>query len=155
MENILFTIFDIFNFGWVAFLWWFTIRNYNTLPEKIPVHMDLDENPDRFGRRIYAFLMPVLATVFYVVFTYATRHPEGTNFPVEITDQNRHAQFLIMKIFMRVLFAFLMLMFINNQDYMIRRSTDESAKPKISIATTILSVIAFLPILLVIINLFK
>lgn len=113
MENILFTIFDIFNFGWVAFLWWFTLKNYNTLPERIPIHFDLQGQPDGFGGKIYAFLMPVLALGLYAVFAYGTRHPEDTNFPVEITEQNMNAQFLIMKIGLRILFVVLAMVFLN------------------------------------------
>ncbi|PWW30996.1 MULTISPECIES: DUF1648 domain-containing protein [unclassified Chryseobacterium] len=155
MENILFTIFDILNFGWVAFLWGFTLKNYNTLPERIPVHFDMEGKADGFGGKMYAFLMPVLALGLYAVFTYGTRHPEDTNFPVEITDQNTNAQFLIMKIGLRILFVVLAMVFLNLQDYMFRYAVDDKAKPRISIATIFLSVVLFTPALLFIAYLFK
>ncbi|WP_330743884.1 DUF1648 domain-containing protein [Chryseobacterium sp. CP-77] len=155
MENILFTIFDILNFGWVAFLWGFTLKNYNTLPERIPVHFDMEGKADGFGGKMYAFLMPVLALGLYAVFTYGTRHPEDTNFPVEITDQNMGAQFLIMKIGLRILFVVLAMVFLNLQDYMFRYAADDKAKPRISMATIFLSVVLFTPALLFIAYLFK
>ncbi|MFP8893041.1 DUF1648 domain-containing protein [Chryseobacterium sp. EZn1] len=155
MENILFTIFDILNFGWVAFLWGFTLKNYNTLPERIPVHFDMEGKADGFGGKMYAFLMPVLALGLYAVFTYGTRHPEDTNFPVEITDQNISAQFLIMKIGLRILFVVLAMVFLNLQDYMFRYAADDKAKPRISMATIFLSVVLFTPALLFIAYLFK
>ncbi|TZG00243.1 DUF1648 domain-containing protein (plasmid) [Chryseobacterium panacisoli] len=155
MENILFIIFDIFNFGWVAFLWGFTLKNYNTLPERIPVHFDMEGKADGFGGKIYAFLMPVLALGLYVLFVYGVRHPEGTNFPVEITDQNMNAQFLIMKIGLRILFVVLAIIFTNIQDYMFRSAADDQAKPKISFAAIFLSVVLFTPALLFIAHLFK
>lgn len=155
MENILFIIFDIFNFGWVAFLWWFTLKNYRTLPDRIPVHFDMEGKADGFGGRIYAFLMPVLALGLYAVFTYGTRHPEDTNFPVEITDQNMNAQYLIMKIGLRTLFIVLGMVFLNIQDYMFRYAADDKAKPRISFVTIFLSVVLFVPLLLFITHLFK
>lgn len=155
MENILFTIFDILNFGWVAFLWGFTLKNYNTLPERIPVHFDMEGKADGFGGKMYAFLMPVLALGLYAVFTYGTRHPEDTNFPVEITDKNMSAQFLIMKIGLRILFVVLAMVFLNLQDYMFRYAADDKAKPRISMATIFLSVVLFTPALLFIAYLFK
>lgn len=155
MENILFTIFDILNFGWVAFLWGFTLKNYNTLPERIPVHFDMEGKADGFGGKMYAFLMPVLALGLYAVFTYGTRHPEDTNFPVEITDQNISAQFLIMKIGLRILFVVLAMVFLNLQDYMFRYAADDKAKPRISMAKIFLSVVLFTPALLFIAYLFK
>ncbi|MBO9692299.1 DUF1648 domain-containing protein [Chryseobacterium sp.] len=155
MENILFIIFDIFNFGWVAFLWWFTLKNYRTLPDRIPVHFDMEGKADGFGGKIYAFLMPVLALGLYAVFTYGTRHPESANFPVEITNQNMNAQYLIMKIGLRVLFVVLGIVFLNIQDYMFRYAADDKAKPRISFATIFLSVVLFVPLLLFITHLFK
>ncbi len=155
MENILFTVFDIFNFGLVVFLWWFTLKNYNTLPDRIPVHFDMQGQADGFGGKIFAFLMPILALGLYAVFTYGTRYPEGTNFPVEITDQNMNAQFLIMKIGMRALFVVLAIIFMNIQDYMFRCAVDDKAKPRISFASIFLSVVLFVPLLLFITHLFK
>ncbi|PXW10447.1 uncharacterized protein DUF1648 [Chryseobacterium sp. CBTAP 102] len=155
MENILYIIFDILNFGWVAFLWVFTLKNYNTLPERIPVHFDMEGKADGFGGKIYAFLIPVIALGLYAVFTYGTRHPEDTNFPVEITDQNMTTQFLIMKTGLRILFVLLAVVFLNLQDYMFRYAVDDKAKPRISLATLFLSVILFTPALLFIAHLFK
>ncbi|WP_276967456.1 DUF1648 domain-containing protein [Chryseobacterium sp.] len=155
MENILYIIFDILNFGWVAFLWGFTLKNYNTLPERIPVHFDMEGKADGFGGKIYAFLIPVIALGLYAVFTYGTRHPEDTNFPVEITDQNMTTQFLIMKTGLRILFVLLAVVFLNLQDYMFRYAVDDKAKPRISLATLFLSVILFTPALLFITHLFK
>lgn len=155
MENILFTIFDIFNFGWVAFLWWFTLKNYSTLPERIPVHFDMEGKADGFGGRMYAFLMPILAFGLYALFVYGMRHPEDTNFPVEITEQNMNAQFLVMKIGLRILFVILAVIFTNIQDYMFRYAADDKAKPRISFATIFLSVVLFTPALVFIAYLFK
>ncbi|PTT41536.1 hypothetical protein DBR28_03965 [Chryseobacterium sp. HMWF028] len=155
MENILFTIFDIFNFGWVIFLWWFTIKNYKALPARIPVHFDMQGQADGFGGKIFAFLMPVLALGLYGLFTYGVRYPEGTKFPVEITNQNRGVQFLIMKIGLRALFIVLAIIFMNIQDYIFRSAVDDKAKPRISFATIFLSVVLFVPALLFITHLFK
>lgn len=154
MENILFTVIDIFNFGLVAFLWGFTIKYYYILPERIPLHFDVEGNPDRYGGKIYAFLMPVVAILLFVVFIYITRHPERANFPVEITEQNRISQYLIMKIFLRILFIMIMISFINNQDYMFRYSFDNKAKPRIPMIVLILSIIGFVPAILIITRLF-
>lgn len=155
MENILYITFDILNFGRVAFLWVFTLKNYNTLPERIPVHFDMEGKADGFGGKIYAFLIPVIALGLYAVFTYGTRHPEDTNFPVEITDQNMNTQFLIMKTGLRILFVLLAVVFLNLQDYIFRYAVDDKAKPRISLATLFLSVILFTPALLFIAHLFK
>lgn len=155
MENIIFTIFDIFNFGLLVFFWWFTLKHYKTLPERIPVHFDFDGKADNFGNKRYSFLTPILGTALYCMFIYSLKHPETANFPVEITDQNRDIQFLIMNTFLRWLFTLIILIFMNGQDYAFRYSSDESVKPKIPLPTAILSVIVSLIVVLIFVAIFK
>lgn len=155
MENILFTFFDIFNFGLVVFFWWFTLKHYKTLPKKIPVHFDFDGKADNFGNKAYSFLTPLLGTAFYFLFIYTLRHPESANFPVEITEQNNNAQFLIMEIFIRWLFVLIMLIFMNGQDYMFRYTFNENVKPRVPIHTAILSVIGSVIIVFIFVGIFK
>jgi uncharacterized membrane protein len=155
MENILLTIFDIFNFGLLVFLWWFTVKHYKILPQTIPVHFDFDGKADNFGSKKYFFLMPVLGTVFFILFAYVVRDPGSANFPVKITPENKHVQFLIMKIFIRWLYALIMMIFLNTQDYMFRYSFDKNAKPKIKMTTAILSVLVSVMAVFVITSQFK
>ncbi|MCA6069315.1 DUF1648 domain-containing protein [Chryseobacterium sp. RG1] len=155
MENAFFIIFDVFNFGLLVFLWWFTIKHYKILPQTIPVHFDFDGKADGFGSRKYSFLMPVLAAVFYVFFAFIVRESESANYPVKITEENRDAQFLIMKIFIRWLYILIVLIFLNTLDYMFRYTFDEHVKPKVPLAMSILAVIGSLVISFIFIGIFK
>lgn len=155
MENIFLIIFDVFNFGLLVFLWQFTIRNYKTLPQTIPIHFDFDGKADNFGTKKYSFLTPVLLTIFYTVFAFVVRAPEYANYPVKITEDNMHAQFLIMEIFIRWLYALIALIFLNSQDYMFRYSFDENTKPRVPMTTAILTLFGSLIILFIFVGLFK
>ena len=155
MENILFTIFDVFNFGLVVFLWWFTVKNYKALPQTIPVHFDFDGKADNFGSKKYSFLMPIMLIALYFLFAFIVRSPESANFPVKITAENEEAQFLIMKVFIRWLFLLISLIFLNSQDYMFRYSFEEKAKPRVPMVSAIFSVIGSLVILFVFVGIFK
>jgi len=155
MENTLFIIFDVFNFGLLVFLWWFTIKHYKTLPQTIPVHFDFDGKADGFGNKKYSFLMPVFTTAFYVLFAFVLRNPESANYPVEITKENKDAQFLIMEIFIRWLYILITLIFFNSQDYMFRYAFDENVKPRIPLAMALLAVIGSLIVSFIFIGIFK
>jgi uncharacterized membrane protein len=155
MGNVILGIFDVLNFGLVVFLWWFTVKNYKTLPQTIPIHFDFDGKADNFGSKKYSFLMPVLITAIYFLFAFIVRSPESSNYPVKITAENQDAQFLIMKIFLRWLFTVISLIFLNSQDYMFRYSFDENAKPRAPMAASIFSVIGSLIILFIFVGLFK
>ncbi|WP_336732767.1 DUF1648 domain-containing protein [Chryseobacterium sp. VD8] len=155
MQNILFTVFDIFNFGLLVFLWWFTVKHYKSLPNIIPIHFDFDGKADNFGSKKYAFLMPVVLTGLYFLFAFIVRDPESANYPVKITEENQDAQFMIMEIFIRWLFMMITLLFLNSQDYMFRYSVDENVKPRVPMSSAIFSVIGSLIILFVFVGIFK
>lgn len=155
MENVIFIVFDILNFGVLFFLWWLTLKNYKKLPQSIPIHFDVEGKADNYGNKGYSFLTPVLGAVFYFVFLYFTMHPEYSNFPVEITEANKDIQFFIMKFFMRLLLLMVLLIFLNGQDHMFRYSFDENAKPKVSFVTMLLSIIGSLIVLFIVVSLFK
>ncbi len=155
MENIFFIIFDVFNFGLLVFLWWFAIKHYKILPQTIPVHFDFDGKADGFGSKKYFFLMPVFATVFYFLFAFVLRDPESANYAVEITPENKDAQFLIMEIFIRWFYILIVLIFLNTQDYIFRYSFNENVKPKVPLAMSILTVIGSLVISFIFIGIFK
>lgn len=155
MKDTFLVIFDIFNFGLLFFLWRFTIKHYAALPQTIPVHFDFDGKADRFGNRKYSFLLPALLTVFYFIFTWVSRDAGAANFPLEITEENKYAQFLIMEIFIRWLFVLIALIFLNSQDYMFRYSFDETVKPKVPLAISFLTVIGSLITVFILVGLFK
>jgi uncharacterized membrane protein len=155
MADILFTVFDILNFGLVVFLWWFTIKNYRALPQRIPIHFDFDGKADNFGSKRYSFLMPILGLMFYGMFIFIANHPEMGNFPVKITESNKDAQFFIMIFFLKWIFMLVLLIFLNSQDHMFRSAFDENSKPKVSMATMLLSVIASLITVFIVVAQFK
>ncbi|UOU99732.1 DUF1648 domain-containing protein [Chryseobacterium daecheongense] len=152
---MVFTIFDILNFGLVVFLWWFTFKNYKILPQRIPIHFDVEGKADNYGNKKYSFLTPVLGVVFYIGFFLLTLHPEDSNFPVKITEDNQSIQFFIMMFFLKWLLLLVLLIFLNNQDHMFRYAFDENAKPKASFATMIMSIIGSLIVLFIVVNQFK
>lgn len=131
MGNIWFLAFDIVNFILLIVLWWITIKNYKVLPPVIPTHFDLEGKADRFGNKKFIFLMPVFGTVAYLGFLIVLNYPEAVNFPVQITDQNKDHQISIMMFFMKWLLMLVLIILLNNQDYMIRYSFNENAKTRI------------------------
>lgn len=155
MKETFLVIFDVFNFGLLVFLWWLTVRHYGGLPQTIPVHFDFDGKADRFGSKKYFFLLPVILTVLYFIFTFVVRDSGSANFPVQITEENKHAQFLIMKIFIRWLFTLITLIFLNSQDYIFRYSFDQTVKQRVPLAISVLAVIGSLISVFILTGLFK
>lgn len=155
MENILLTAFDLLNLGMLIFFWRFTLRYYKALPEKIPVHFDFYGKADHFGSRKFSFFMPAFITVLFGVLTVVLRFENTVNFPVEITEQNKDSQFLIMEIFVRWMITLAILICMNLQDYMFRYTFDENVKPRVPFGGAMLAVFGSMITVFVFIGLFK
>lgn len=135
-------ILDVFNLLLILFLWVYTFKTYKKLPEKIPTHFDFEGKPDHFGTKRFAFLLPVLSTVFYLAIFFITQNPESGNYPIQLTKANYEIQYFIMIILMKWLLFLVSLLFLNLQDYIFRYSFDATAKARVHI-------LLFIPIIFV------
>jgi len=133
MGSVIFSVFDVLNLILVLLLWIYTLKIYKKLPEKIPTHFDFEGKPDHFGKKRFAFLLPVLSAIFYIAFIFISKFPEIGNFPVEITSVNSSVQFFIMILLMKWLLFLILLLFLNIQDYTFRYSFNAESKARVPI----------------------
>ena len=115
---------------------------YKQLPEKIPTHFDFEGKPDQFGKKGFAFLLPILSTVFFIAFFFITKNPENGNFPIELTKANYEIQYFIMTLVLKWLLFLVSLLFLNLQDYIFRYSFNADSKARVHI-------LLFIPIIFV------
>ncbi|SDL94122.1 DUF1648 domain-containing protein [Chryseobacterium taihuense] len=155
MADIISLVFDIINLALLMILWWITIKNYKILPPVIPTHFDFEGKADRFGNKKFVYLMPIFGAVAYLGFTTVLNYPEAVNFPVEITDQNRDHQISIMIFFMKWLLTLVLIIFLNNQDYMIRYSFNENVKTRIPFWLPLVLIFLSLIITIILASVFK
>lgn len=73
--------------GLLAF-WGFAVYMYPRLPEIIPVHFNIKGEIDDYGNKITWLLLPVVATLLYLLLTMFSRYPHLLNYPVKITAAN-------------------------------------------------------------------
>lgn len=76
--------------GWaiLVIMWGFVLYKYSSLPETIPTHFNASGHPDGFGDSVTIFLLPALATVFFVGLTILNKYPHAFNYPNEVTLEN-------------------------------------------------------------------
>lgn len=63
------------------------------LPDRIPVHFGLSGRPDRWGSRVWIWLLPSLAALVTAGLSLLERHPRIYNYRVPIHDENRATQY--------------------------------------------------------------
>lgn len=76
MKNISFFL-KLISFFILIFSWIFTILNYKNLPEIIPVHFGGDGKADGFGSKNSIWMLPILATMIFLLFYNLSRNPDS------------------------------------------------------------------------------
>ena len=70
-----------------------TVSSMISLPGSIPTHFGADGRADAWGGKGSLLLLPVMAAVFYALFTVLERFPWIFNYPGEITEENAAYQY--------------------------------------------------------------
>lgn len=80
--------------AWIAVvcLWVYTVLSVNNLPDTIPIHFDINNQPDNYGSRHTLWLLPVIATLIVGFLQLSQRAPDKINYPVKITEENKSRQ---------------------------------------------------------------
>jgi uncharacterized membrane protein len=96
----------------ILFFWVYSIYGISGLPEKIPTHFSFSGEPDSFGNRNSAYLLPCVATIIFILLTVVNRKPERFNYPVAITERNTVKQYRLAGNFIRFLRISIVIVFI-------------------------------------------
>lgn len=71
------------------------VRFWWLLPDRIPIHFGFSGQPDAWGDKLTIWLLPAVATILFMVLAAVSRYPHIFNYPVRITEQNAHRQYLL------------------------------------------------------------
>lgn len=71
---------------WIIVIW-------GDIPETIPVHFDLQGNPDAWGSKSTLGTMPLVAGLMYLFMSYFGARPQMANYPWKITEENAEDQY--------------------------------------------------------------
>jgi len=66
----------------------YALRVWPELPTTVPTHFGFSGAPDAWGGRSGLLVLPVVATLLFVVLTVLERVPHVYNYPVEVTATN-------------------------------------------------------------------
>ncbi|MEG4088656.1 DUF1648 domain-containing protein [Microcoleus sp. Pol12B4] len=71
------------------------VKFWAVLPDGIPIHFGLGGLPDTWGDKVTIWLMPAVAAILFAVLTAVSRYPHTFKYPVPITSENAHRQYLL------------------------------------------------------------
>ncbi len=75
----------------MAMLVWITYQAFagpEPLPDRIPVHFDINGNANGWGSPAMLLLLPVIAVGLYIAMTVSSRFPMAFHYPVRVTQAN-------------------------------------------------------------------
>jgi uncharacterized membrane protein len=71
----------------------YVMRNWGTLPQRIPLHFGLSGAADGWGTAKAFWVLPTLGLVLYLGLSVLELFPQAYNYTFPITDQNRAAAY--------------------------------------------------------------
>lgn len=94
-----------------VFLW----RQWNSLPDQLPLHYSFSGKVDRWGTKTQMLLLPLMSLGVYLLITVVNFFPRIWNMPYDmVLPQNREAMYrcvrsmiLVLKWFVTLIFAYL------------------------------------------------
>jgi len=105
-------ILEITNYFLIVIFWNFTSIAYKYLPEEIPTHYNGLGEVDAYGDKSSIFILPLIATVLFVIVSITAKKPHTFNYAVVITSENVEAQYKNAMRLMQSVNLFMLLIFI-------------------------------------------
>lgn len=143
---------DVFSIAGVVIIWVFTGLQWKKLPSIIPVHFDLQGNPDNFGSKYFIFLLPFVGTVLY--FTLGFPVKEIHNYPVKITQENKAIQYTIGLLAVKSIIAYVLFMFFIFQKTIIEIA-GQKKETKIPVVNLIIGLFVIIILFIILANIYK
>lgn len=84
---------EVTGYAGLAVLWIFVSIMYYKLPDMVPIHFDLAGEPTDFGPKNISFLMPIIASLQFLILSVVQEYPEQFNYPIQITAENAERQY--------------------------------------------------------------
>ena len=81
------------------------------MPDTIPIHFGGNGKPDGFGTKYNLWILPVVGAALVFVLLFINRFPHTFNYPVDITEENAEDQYRFGNRLMRLLAAFIGVLF--------------------------------------------
>ncbi len=87
----------------ILFIWGFTFINYKHLPDVIPTHFNSNGVEDDYGSKNTIWILPIISTAVFILFTVLNKFPHQFNYMVKITADNAEKQYRLATRIMRIL----------------------------------------------------
>jgi len=76
-------------------MWGLTLYAFLKLPTTIPTHFNASGQANSYGNKVTLLILPVLATIIYLVLTQLNKFPHIFNYITRITKDNAQRQYTI------------------------------------------------------------
>ena len=71
------------------------VQFWAVLPDRIPIHFGFSGQPDAWGDKVMIWLLPAVGAIVFAVLAAVSRYPHTLKYPLRITNENAHRQYLL------------------------------------------------------------
>ena len=89
----------------------YLILNWSSMPDKIPMHYNAAGEIDRWGKKIEIIFIPVMSWLLYGLITLTEQNPKYWNTGVQVTEENAHRIYRILKSMVKTTKVFMIIVF--------------------------------------------
>ena len=94
---------DVISYLLLILLIAYPVYSYASLPNTIPVHMNIAGEVDRYGSKAIILLLPAVGVFQFILLTILLRYPHIYNYPGKVTEQNALIVYTAGLRFMRII----------------------------------------------------
>jgi len=73
------------------------------IPDTIPIHFNINGEVNGVGSKNWMIYLGVIDIIIYLILTWVGRYPHLANFPVKITESNAEKQYILLRIFLKLI----------------------------------------------------
>lgn len=93
-------------------LWGLVLFAYLKMPDSIPIHFNASGQADRYGSKGTIFILPVIGSFIFALFTVLGKQPNKLNYITTLTPGNTSKQYLYAGKMLRCLKFSILLLFV-------------------------------------------
>lgn len=81
-------VFDLIAIGLFIAVIFYTLFQWNQLPEQVPIHFNALGEVDNYGSKWVLLLVPMISVGLFALLEFLERHPEWHNYPRRLNEMN-------------------------------------------------------------------
>jgi uncharacterized membrane protein len=128
--------------------WYYAIDTYNSLPDMVAMHFNLNGEPDGYSHKSGIWALPIVSAILWLLLSIINQFPHAFNFPYALNSSNIERQYKMAQRFMRIVKIWVCIIFLFAIHTTIQTSQNINYRMNFDILVLLASIIIFMAVYL-------